>query len=345
MERREFGTLSDGRMTYAYTIANKNGMSAVLCDFGATAVSILVPGADGKVYDVALGYDDGAAYESDSSFFGASVGRNANRTANARVEIDGVTYQLEANDNENNLHSGANSTAKMLWTLKEQKENAVTFSCTSGDGEQGFPGEAVMEVTYTVTDENALEITYHCTSDKTTVMNMTNHTYFNLDGQDSGEVYDQKLMIRASGYTPVSSAKAIPTGEIADVAGTPFDFREAKAVGQDINADNEQLSFGSGYDHNFVIDRQGEGLVSAAVLEAAKSGIRMEVLTDLPGVQLYTANFIGGVRGKGGHEYVRRGALCLETQYFPNAAAEERFEMPLLHPGESYDSKTVYRFF
>lgn len=344
MEKKAFGTTRDGKEAVVYTIANSRGMKAELLNYGAAIVSLYVQGKDGKMYDVSLGYDNVTDYENGTCFFGATVGRNANRISDAKITIDGAEYDLGANDNENNLHSGDMGTSKVVWDVKEVSDNAITFSYLSKDLEQGFPGDALMEVTYTVTEDNALDITYHCTTTKTTVMNMTNHCYFNLNGQDSGTVYTQLLQINASGYTPVKDGKAIPTGEVADVAGTPFDFRESKAIGRDIEYADAQLGFGTGYDHNFAIDKKTDGVETVAVAYAPESGIRMEVLTDLPGIQLYSGNFIQGVKGKNGFVYPKRGAYCLETQYFPNAVNEPNFEMPLLQPGESYDSTTIYKF-
>ena len=344
MEKRAFGTMKDGREATLYTIGNSKGMKAELLDYGATIVSLYVKGKDGKEYDVSLGYDNVTEYENGGCFFGATVGRNANRIADARITIDGATYDLGANDNENNLHSGDKGTSKVLWDAKDEKDNAITFVYVSKDLEQGFPGTATMEVTYTVTEENELKIAYHCTTDKKTVMNMTNHCYFNLNGQASGTVYTQQLQILASGYTPVKDGKAIPTGEVAPVEGTPFDFRESKAIGRDIEYPDTQLGYGTGYDHNFAIDKKTDGVELCAVVKAPESGITMEVLTDLPGVQLYTGNFIQGVRGKKGFVYPKRGAFCLETQYYPNAVNEPNFEMPLLEPGQAYESVTIYKF-
>ncbi len=344
MEKKAFGITKEGKEVFTYSITNGKGICATICDYGATIVGLFVPGADGKVYDVSLGYDNVTDYEEGGCFFGATVGRNANRIADAKVTIDGVEYELGANDNENNLHSGANGASGKVWEVKEYKENAITLSYLSKDLEQGFPGDADMEVTYTITDENALDISYRCTSTKKTVMNMTNHCYFNLNGQDSGNVHSQLLQLYASAYTPVKSAKAIPTGEIAPVAGTPFDFTTAKPIGQDIAKEDVQLGYGNGYDHNFVLDRKGDGLEPAAVVKAPESGICMEVWTDCPGIQLYTGNFIEGVKGKGGVVYPKNGAFCLETQYFPNAANEPNFAMPLLDVGEVYTSASVYKF-
>lgn len=344
MEKKLFGSTKEGKEVYSYQIQNSKGMSAVLADYGATVLSLFVKGKDGNVYDIVLGYDTVAGYEGSTSYFGATVGRNANRISDARITIDGVTYDVGANDNENNLHSGYKGSAFMVWDVKEYKENAITFSYLSRDLEQGFPGNATLEVTYTITEENELDIQYHCVTDKTTVMNMTNHCYFNLNGNGVGNVHTTELCIFASAYTPVKSAKAIPTGEILPVEGTPFDFRTTKPIGRDIEVEDTQLGYGNGYDHNFQLDRKGDGLETAAIAYAPESGIRMEVLTDLPGIQLYTGNFVGGIIGKGGIEYVKNGGFCLETQYFPNAINEPNFKTPLLEPGQSYDSKSVYRF-
>ncbi len=344
MEKKSFGITKDGREVFTYRIDNGKGLAATICDYGATIIGLFVPGRGGKVYDVSLGYDQVTDYEEGTCYFGATVGRNANRISDSKIVIDGVEYGLDANDNENNLHSGANGTWAKVWEIKEYKEDTITLSYLSHDREQGFPGDALIEVTYTLTQDNALAISYHCTTNKKTVMNMTNHCYFNLNGQGNGNVRDQVMQIHASHYTPVKSAKAIPTGEIADVTGTPFDFRSPKPIGQDIHADNEQLAYGSGYDHNYCLDRTGEGQQEAAVVYAPESGICMQVTTDLPGVQLYTGNYIEGVVGKGGTVYEKNGAFCLETQYFPNAINEANFPMPLLDAGEVYESASIYRF-
>ena len=342
MEKKSFETTKDGREVFTYRIENGNGMCAVLCDYGATIVDLFVKDRDGNLRDVSAGYDNVTDYEEGTCFFGATVGRNANRISDAKITIDGVEYELGANDNENNLHSGVNGTSAKVWEVKAYTDSAITFSYLSKDLEQGFPGDALMEVTYMLSEENSLSISYRSTTTKKTVMNMTNHCYFNLNGQGSGDVRSQVLQLNASHYTPVKSAKAIPTGEIAPVAGTPFDFTEAKPIGQDIDADDVQLGYGNGYDHNFVLN--GKDFQLAAVVYAPESGITMRVLTDCPGIQLYTGNFIDGVKGKGGVTYVKHGAFCLETQYFPNAINEENFEMPLLDAGEVYISNTIYEF-
>jgi len=344
MNKTSFGKTHTGEEVSLYEITNDKGMKVLVTDFGATVVSIFVNDKDGNKRDVVLGYDDVSVYEKETCYFGATVGRYANRISDAKINIDGIEYVLEANDNENNLHSGSHGTSGRVWNVKEYKDNEITFTIEDKDLEQGYPGNAVMNVTYTVTEDNELAISYNAKADKTTTFNMTNHSYFNLNGHKSGKVYSQILQIKASHYTPVKSAKAIPTGEIAPVEGTPFDFRQAKPIGQDIEADDVQLGYGHGYDHNFAIDKTVEGIEKVADVYSPESGICMEVLTDNIGIQLYTANFIGGQVGKDGYEYEDRGAFCLETQFYPNSINEPNFTTPITKAGEEYNSKTVYRF-
>lgn len=340
MERKTFGKLADGEEATLYTISNTKGMYAQITDFGASIVSLVVKDKDGKNTDVVLGYENAETYQQQMASFGAVVGRNCNRIANAEIVIDGVTYQLEKNDNENNLHSGSQATSRRLWDAEEQTADKITFVIKDAEGQQGYPGNAVMKVTYEVTEANELSITYHATADKTTIFNMTNHAYFNLNGAGSGSAMEQILQIRASHYTPVIDAKSIPTGEIASVDGTPFDFREAKPMGRDIEQANDQLSYGHGYDHNFVLDKERAGLEKIATAYSTKSGIKMDVITDCIGMQLYTANFIQGQKVQGGAVCKERDAFCLETQYFPNSINEPNFTTPLTEAGKSYDTKT-----
>ena len=319
-------------------------MRAVLTDFGATTVSLFVNDKNGKSLDIIAGYDEVLPYQKETCYFGATVGRNANRISDAKITVDGIEYKLDANDNENNLHSGSTGTSELFWQVKEHKENSITFEYLSRDLEQGFPGNATMTVTYTLTDNNDFEMVYHGISDKKTVFNMTNHNYYNLNGHTSGTICNHTLQISASHYNPVKSAKAIPTGEIAPVEGTPFDFRTAKTIGQNISDQFDQLTYGNGYDHNFAIDKTGTGLEKIATAIGDKSGIQMDVLTDCVGIQLYTGNFIGGQVGKGGHTYADRDAFCLETQFYPNSINEPNFASPLVDANKDYNSKTVYHF-
>lgn len=343
MKKESFGILKNREEAHKYTINNSNGMTAVVTDFGATLVSLFVKDKNGELRDVVLGFDDAAKYENDASYFGATVGRNCNRIANAKIEIKGVEYQLEDNDSGNNLHSGSNGVSRRLWEVKEQTNSSVVFEITDAHLNQGFPGNATMCVEYKLTEENEIEIIYSAQCDEDTVFNFTNHSYFNLNGHNSGNVFEQELMINARKFTPVNSS-AIPSGELADVEGTPFDFTSFKKIGKDISVENEQLSNGNGYDHNYVIDKEGKGMALVARAFSDESGITMDTMSDCPGVQLYTANYVGTDCGKGGSKYEWRSAFCLETQYFPNSINEPAFESPITKAGEKYTSKTVYKF-
>lgn len=345
MTKKVFGTTREGKTATEYILRNESGMEVVLTDLGATVVAIRLAGADGKVRDVVLGYDNPQDYQEHTCYFGAVIGRNANRIAGARITLEGKEYALEQNDNGNNLHSGAHGVHGILWDAKEESAQSVVFSCKSRDGEQDFPGNMDVQVTYTLTDENGLVINYRAKSDKTTVANFTNHSYFNLDGHDSGRIEGQWLEIFASRYTPVTDGKAIPTGELADVSGTPMDFRKKKKIGADIEADFEQLRYVGGYDHNYAVDGADGTLRLAARASAEESGIGMEVYTDCVGIQLYAGNFVTDMAGKEGVRYGARHGFCLETQYFPNAVNEPNFKKPVLHPGETYHSTTKYRFY
>ncbi len=344
MNKILFGKTKTGAEVYKYSIENSKGMKAVIMDFGATIVDLYVPDKDGNFRDVCLGYDDVTAYEKETTYFGAIVGPYANRISDAKIEIDGIEYQLDTNDNENNLHSGYNSMAKNVWTVKEHTHNKIVFSYKNPHLAQGFPGNMTVDVAYEINEVNQLSIAYHGVSDQKTTFNMTNHTYFNLNGWDSGSVYGHELMVKASGYTPVKSPKAIPTGEVASVEGTPFDFRVAKPIGRDIDEDYEQLIFGQGYDHNFALDKEADGVEKIAEVYAPESGIVMDVETDCIGIQLYTGNFMEGQIGKKGHLHHRREGFCLETQYYPNSINEPNFVCPITEAGEAYETVTIYGF-
>lgn len=342
--RKLFGENSKGEEVFIYTLKNENGMTVSFLDLGATVHELWVPDKQGALVQVSAVYDNPLAYERETTYFGAIVAPYANRISNAKFEIDGQIYETDANNNENSLHSGKNGIAKKIWTVKEQTDSKIIFTYEASDLEQGFPGNIQYEVTYEITKENELSISYYALSDKKTTINMTNHTYFNLAGAFSGSVEQQELWIKASHYTPVQDAKAIPTGEIAPVDGTPFDFRVAKTIGRDIQEDFEQLIYGQGYDHNFAIDKEGVGFEKIATAYAGETGIQMDVWTDCIGVQLYTGNFMAGQKGPDGYTYVKHGAFCLETQYFPNAINETNFVCPITEAGVPYKSKTVYAF-
>ena len=341
--KKAFGTTRDNKDISSYTLQNENGMTVTVTDLGAIITSINVPDKNGELRDVVLGYDKAEPYYVNKEFFGTTIGRSANRVQGASFEIDGVKIQIPVNENDNNLHSDMeNGFHKKLWTAApDEARNSVSMSYTSPDGENGFPGNLDMHVTFTLSDKNELFIHYEGLSDKKTLINCTNHSYFNLAGHKSGNILDHYLKINAQCYTPVLS-DSIPTGEIAKVEGTPFDFREFHKVGERIEEDNEQLHNTRGYDHNFVIDEPGS---VAAVVEERNAGIRMEVVTDLPGIQFYAGNFIGeGLKGKDGAVYGKRNGLCLETQFFPNSVNQAGFKRPVFGAGERYDTTTIYRF-
>lgn len=340
-----FGNLPSGEEAHLYHIENKSGAYIEVSQYGAILVKICVPDKEGRLTDVVLGYDNLESYFVNGCFFGACIGRSGNRIADSRFMIDGQEVKLTPNEGKNNLHSGPDGFEKKLWkTSVEEKQNAVTLSRISPDGENGFPGEFEVSVTYELTEENAVRIVYFGVSDKATVANMTNHSYFNLNGEGSGTAMDQYLTIHAQEYTPVRE-DSIPVGENVSVEGTPMDFRTAKQIGRDIGADFEQLRFTGGFDHNYVTD----GYNKASIREIAsawseESGIQMDVLSDCPCVQFYAANFVEDEHGKNGHVYNKREAFCLETQVEPNAVNVENFHSPILEAGERYYSETVYRF-
>lgn len=337
-----FGMDKNGNEAHLYVLENKNGMKAYISDFGATLVRLFVPDSEGTLIDVVHGYDDAAGYERGDGGFGATVGRNANRIGGASVEINGVKYELEKNDNGNNLHSGYDYYQKRMWEVEKKETDKIALKLHSPDGDQGYPGALDMHVTYGLDDENTLNIHYEAVPDADTIINMTNHSYFNLNGHDSGTVLGHTVTLYADAFTP-ADAQSIPTGEIADVTGTPMDFRAGKTLGEEIGADYEPLVFGGGYDHNWVLKNDGR-FDKVAEVVSDKSGIRMEVYTDLPGVQMYTANFLDNEPGKGGVSYIKRSAVCLETQYYPDAIHHDNFPGPICKKGEKYDTRTAYRF-
>jgi len=348
MEKKVFGTTADGKTADLYTLKNKNGMQVSITNFGATVVSIMAPDKTGKMADVALGYDDLAGYELNKNYLGVLVGRYGNRIAHGKFSIDGTEYTLAKNNGDNSLHGGIKGFNKAMWEAKDVSkggEAAVEMKYVSKDGEEGYPGNLSVTVVYTLTNKNELKIDYSATTDKKTVVNLTNHTYFNLAGQGNGDILKHELMINADTFTPVDSG-LIPTGELKKVEGTPFDFRKATAIGARIDADDEQIRLGGGYDHNFVLNRQkATGLSLAARVSDPASGRTMEVWTTEPGVQFYTGNFLdGSFKGKDGSVYQKRTALCLETQHFPDSPNHPSFPTTLVKPGEKYHTTTVYKF-
>lgn len=337
-----FGSTSKKEEAVLYTLTNENGMSASITNYGAALVKLNVPDKEGKLRDVVLGYDDVTGYEKGGGSFGAPVGRNANRIGGAVITIQDKTYELEKNDNGNNLHSGTNYYNKRIWNVGEKTDSKIEFVLHSPDGDQGYPGTLDMHVTYELTEDNELRLIYDAVPDQDTIINMTNHSYFNLDGHDSGNVLKELVTLDADYFTR-ADAQSIPTGELVDVTGTPMDFRMPRALGEVIDADYEAVRLGKGYDHNWVLKNNGKfDKVAQAVSE--KSGIVMEVWTDLPGMQMYTANFLDNEHGKNGAVYGIRDAVCFETQYFPDAVHHENFASPICKKGMPYHTVTSYKF-
>lgn len=343
IETSVFGKYPDGRDIMLYTISNGRGMKAAVSNLGAALVKLLVPDGAGRTADVVLGYDRGEDYLSNGCFFGVVVGPSANRIGGAAFRIDGIEYHVDVNDGINNLHSHMDrGYHKLLWDA-ETGGDSVTFRLEDADGNLGFPGNKKISVTYTLDEENGLTLHYHGTSDRKTLLNLTNHTYFNLDGHDSGKMTDHELWLAASRYTPAGPG-CIPTGEIVSVAGTPMDFTAPKKIGRDIAADTEQLRIGGGYDHNWVIDGWDQTLRHFATVKAPVSGRVMKAYTTLPGVQFYAGNSITEHTGKGNAGYGPRAGLCLETQYFPDSVNKPQFPSCVFGGEREYDSVTVYRF-
>jgi aldose 1-epimerase len=347
----------DGAPVNLYTLSNGH-MSVRITNFGGIIQSIEVPGRNGQMTDVALGFKNLAGYQandvypqpsggSGTTYFGATIGRYANRIANGEFTLDGTTYHLPINNGPNTLHGGIHAWNDQVWTPTVRQtpgKATLALTLTSPNGQDGFPGTVVATVEFTLTGENALRIHYHATTDKPTVINMTNHTYFNLAGQASGDVFNQRLMINANQYTPTNSVQ-IPTGALEPVAGTPFDFRQMKPIGQDITANNPQLILAHGYDHNFVLNRNGSGLSLAARAVDPASGRELTVYTTEPGVQLYTGNFlVGELVGTTGRTYRQSDGFTLETQHYPNSPNQPNFPSTTLNPGKPFNSETVFSF-
>lgn len=338
-----FGKTNDGREVSLYTITNKKGMKAQVMDFGAILVRLFIPNKDGSLTDVVEGYDTLKPYFKNGSHFGATIGPNANRVGGAKYTLDGVTYQLAVNDGKNNLHSDFdNAFQKRVWDAA-MGDNSVTFTVKKEDGDLGFPGNTVTSVTYTLTNDDELELSYHSSSDKNTIINPTNHTYFNLSGHGSGTIENEKLWLNASNFTEIVKG-AIPTGKIVPVKGTPLDFTVSKRIGDEIDADFEQLKLTKGYDHNWVLDDYDGTVHLIARVDDEAAGKSMEVYTDLPGVQFYAGNGTKKQKGKEGKQYGKRTGLCLETQFFPDTANKPQFPSCVFGPDREYNSVTIYKF-
>jgi aldose 1-epimerase len=337
----------DGSQVELYTLKNSNGLEAKITNYGGIVVSLTTPDKNGKLDDVVLGYDTLNGYFGSTPYFGALIGRYGNRIAKGKFTIGGVDYQLAQNNDSNHLHGGRKGFDKVVWQAENVDASdgpALKLTYTSKDGEEDYPGTLRCTVTYTLTNKNELKIEYSAETDKPTFVNLTHHSYFNLKDAGASDILGHELMLKASNFTPVDKG-LIPTGELKPVAGTPFDFNKPTAIGARVEQDDEQLKFGKGYDHNWVLDRQGKDLELVASLYEPTTGRFMEVLTTEPGLQFYCGNFLDGTNiGKGGMAYQHRTGLCLETQHFPDSPNHPDFPSTELKPGDKYTQTTVYRF-
>ncbi|MGO2147908.1 aldose epimerase family protein [Halomonas sp.] len=355
VEQSTFGQLPDGREVQSYRLTNANGVELQVINYGGTIVSLKVPDVDGNIDDIALGFESLDGYLSDTyqqanPYFGALIGRYGNRIAEGQFALEGETYSLATNDGDNHLHGGEQGFDRVLWQaepFENDKGTGLVLSYVSEDGEEGYPGELTVEVTYTLTDQNELIVDYQAETDKATPVNLTQHSYFNLKGEGNDSILDHQLILNADAFTPVSES-LIPTGELQPVEGTPFDFTQATSIGERIEQDNDQLRFGQGYDHNFVLNRdnaeQGDLVMAARVWEP-QSGRLLEIKTTEPGIQFYSGNFLAGdLTGKSGNAYPQRSGFALETQHFPDSPNQDAFPSTVLQPGETYRSRTIFRF-
>lgn len=337
---KEFGKTADGRQVSVYRMTNASGAYVDVLDYGCTLQSICVPDKDGNLVDVCLGYDTVAEYEAHDGYLGAFIGRHANRIKEGKFTLNGVDYTLAVNNGPNHLHGGLKGYDKVVWATSVASDRLI-FTHTSPDGDEGYPGTLILSIVYSFDDNNTLTLTYDAVCDADTVVNFTNHCYFNLNGQGTGTATDLTLQIHGDEFTE-NDENCLPTGKILAVEGTPFDFREPKTIGRDIGADDVNLKNGKGYDHNFVL--RGEGLREVCVLSSEKTGIVCTTRTTQPGIQIYTGNFLTERQGKGGTTYHFRDAVCLETQHFPDAIHHENFPSSVLKKGETYHQVTKYTF-
>lgn len=341
--KNDFGKTKAGEQVFVYTLDNNNGLSADILTLGGIIKSLYVTDKNGVKHDVVLGRDTIEDYSANDGYLGALIGRHANRIENSVFTIGDNEYHVGINEGKNSLHGGVVGFDKKVWAAvaKDSDEPSLELSITSPDGEEGFPGNLEVKVIYTLTKDNSIKIDYNATTDKDTVLSMTNHSYFNLGGHDSGTIDDHILQMNSAFYTP-NNDECMPTGEVDSVCSTPFDFRAPKPIGQDINSDFEQIKMFGGYDHNFAII--GRGMRLFAVVSSPKTDITMHVYSDLPGVQLYTSNALSDGIYKNGAHYTTHQALCLETQYFPNSMAHSHFPSPVLKKGDTYHTVTEYKF-
>ena len=346
IEKRPFGKLSSGDAVDLYTLTNKAGMQVQITNYGGAVVSVRAPDRQGVMDDIVLGYDTAQGYEADTAYFGALIGRYANRIAKGKFKLNGIEHQLAQNNGVNHLHGGVKGFNKVIWTARESSRPdgpALELSYLSKDGEEAYPGNLQVTATYVLTDANELRIEYTARSDKETIVNLTHHSYFNLGGAGSGDVLRHEMKINADKFTPVDST-LIPTGQLRAVKGTPLDFTHSTPIGARINASDEQLILGKGYDHNFVLNKKGKSLTLAATVYEPTSGRIVEMWTTEPGMQFYSGNFLDNVPGKAGKTYKHRGGFCLEAQHFPDSPNRPAFPSTVLKPNERYTQTTVYKF-
>ncbi|UII21468.1 aldose epimerase family protein [Fulvivirga ligni] len=345
-EPKEFGE-ADGKKVSLYTLKNSHGVEAHITNYGGIITSLMVPDKTGKLEDVVLGYDNLADYQKDSPYFGALIGRYGNRIAKGKFTLDGEEYTLAVNNGVNTLHGGKKGFDKVVWDAEKittDEGEGLKLNYVSPDMEEGYPGELKVEVTYVLTDDNSLKIDYTATTDKKTIVNLTNHSYFNLTGGVKGDILGHEVMINADKFVPIDST-LIPEGQLESVDGTPFDFREPTAIGARIGEDNQQLTYGGGYDHCWVLNADGEGMTKAASVYEPKSGRLMEIFTTEPGLQFYSGNFLdGSLTGKGGVAYKYRWGIALETEHYPDSPNQPDFPSVELNPGETYHTSTTYKF-
>ena len=347
IEKEPFGLTNEGKQVDLFKITHQDGMIVTIINYGAIVTSLFVPDKEGVLADIVLGYETLKEYVEDRSYFGATVGRIGNRVADGKFVLDGVKYELARNDGENHLHGGIKGFNKRIWApeiIDHRGIPTLKMTYLSKDGEEGYPGNLRISVSYSLTNDNGLKIDYAAETDKLTILNPTHHSYFNLSGAGNGEILDHVLTINADTFTPVREG-LIPIGEIRDVTGTPLDFRNPKAIGERINAKDEQITLGLGYDHNWVLNNWDSSLNLAVTLYDSRSGRFMEVFTTEPGMQFYSGNFLdGSITGKEGKIYHHRSALCLEADHFPDSPNQPDFPPVTLGPGETYEQTTIYRF-
>ena len=347
ISKESFGKTADGESVDLFTLTNRNGMEARITNYGGIVTTLTAPDRNNKYADVVLGFNDLDSYLKGHPYFGALVGRYGNRIAKGRFTLNGVEYKLAVNNGENHLHGGIKGFDKVVWTARSMRTKlgpALSLTYVSKDMEEGYPGNLTVKVVYTLTNNNELRIDYSASTDKDTVTNLTHHSYFNLAGEGNGDILNHQLLLKASRFTP-TDAGSIPTGELRNVQGTPFDFLKSTAIGARINQDEEQLKFGGGYDHNWVVNGRAGTLRQAASVYESTSGRVMDVWTTEPGIQFYTGNFLDGtLTGKSGKAYARRNGFCLETQHYPDSPNKPKFPTTTLRKGATYRSTTIYRF-